>query len=347
MKKWTKLVCLFATMAIFLSACGGGSGSNTPAPANTNDASATTPAPANNGQREQVLFGTGTPGGVYEILGTGMVNILNQNLTDVEMVAVSPAQLQQLPAMLQSGEAAVGIGMACMFERAWAGTAEYAGNAQSDIMQVLGMYDNIYGILTLDSSPYYAVEDITEKTVVASTATNLTTIKQLITAAGTFDPEKVDYRVMSYAQAAEALGDGNADVIILTAYPYNGTLDSVASTKGVRFLTVSDETRAKHDELYPANTMMAVPADTYKGQTEERWAPTIYTVLYANKNLSEDIVYEMTKTLIENVDEIALTHPSGAGITLETTQRYLDGGIMKLDRMHPGAVKYFAENGVE
>ena len=24
-----------------------------------------------------------------------------------------------------------------------------------------------------------------------------------------------------------------------------------------------------------------------------------------------------------------------------------DGGIMKLDRMHPGAVKYFAENGVE
>ena len=183
--------------------------------------------------------------------------------------------------------------------------------------------------------------------MVASTATNLTTIKQLITAAGTFDPEKVDYRVMSYAQAAEALGDGNADVIILTAYPYNGTLDSVASTKGVRFLTVSDETRAKHDELYPANTMMAVPADTYRGQTEERWAPTIYTVLYANKNLSEDIVYEMTKTLIENVDEIALTHPSGAGITLETTQRYLDGGIMKLDRMHPGAVKYFAENGVE
>ena len=115
MKKWTKLVCLFATMAIFLSACGGGSGSNTPATANTDDASATTPAPANNGQREQVLFGTGTPGGVYEILGTGMVNILNQNLTDVEMVAVSPAQLQQLPAMLQSGEAAVGIGMACMF----------------------------------------------------------------------------------------------------------------------------------------------------------------------------------------------------------------------------------------
>ena len=89
MKKWTKLVCLFATMA--MSACGGGSGSNISAPANTNDASATTPAPANNGQREQVLFGTGTPGGVYEILGTGMVNILNQNLTDVEMVAVSTA----------------------------------------------------------------------------------------------------------------------------------------------------------------------------------------------------------------------------------------------------------------
>ena len=147
MKKWKKFVCLFGAMAMLLSACGP---TSEPGPANSKDPNPAASTPANvPGNRAQTLFGTGTPGGVYEILGTGMVNILNQHLTDVEMVAVSPAQVQQLPAMLQSGEASIGIGMACMFERAYNGEQEYTGAAQKDLVQLCGMYDNIFGIITL------------------------------------------------------------------------------------------------------------------------------------------------------------------------------------------------------
>ena len=340
MRKWKKLVFLFAASAMLLSACSNNAATNTSSTEGAGEGSG-------GGQRSQVLFGTGTPGGVYEILGTGMVNILNQNLTDVEMVAVSPAQVQQLPSMLQTGEAGIGIGMACMFERAYLGTEEYTDNAQTDIVQLCGMYDNVFGIVALEGSSINSLEDITEKTTIASTATNRFVMYELIKAAGKFDPEKMDYRVMSYAQAAEALGDGNADVVILTAYPYNGTLDSVVSTKGVKFLTMTEETKNNYDEANPRNKISAVPANTYAGQTEEHWAPTVYTVLYANKNMADDVIYETISTLIDHVDEIALAHPSGADITLETTQRYLDDGIMTLDRMHPAAVQYFADNGVE
>lgn len=339
MRKWKKLAFLFAASAMLLSACSNNAATNTSSTEGAGEGSG-------GGQRSQVLFGTGTPGGVYEILGTGMVNILNQNLTDVEMVAVTPAQIQQLPAMIQSGEAALGIGMACMFERAYNGEQEFTGNAQTDIVQVCGMYDNVMGLIALGSSPINSVEDITEDTVIASTATNRFVISELLKAAGK-DPENMDYRVMSYSQAAEALGDGNADVAFLTAYPYNGTLDSVWSTKDVKFLSMTEETRNNYNEANPRNLMKAVPAGTYAGQEEEHWSPTVYTVLYANKNVSEDIVYETVATLIEHVDEIAVIHPSGADITLETTQRYLDDGIMSADRMHPGALKYFSENGVE
>lgn len=345
MKKWKKFVCLFGAMAMLLSACGP---TSEPGSANSKDPNPAASTPANvPGNRAQTLFGTGTPGGVYEILGTGMVNILNQHLTDVEMVAVSPAQVQQLPAMLQSGEASIGIGMACMFERAYNGEQEYTGAAQKDLVQLCGMYDNIFGIITLKGSSINSVEDINESTVIASTATNNFVMHELVKAAGKIDPEKMDYRVMSYAQAAEALGDGNADVIILTAYPYNGTLDSVASTKGVKFLSMTEETRNHYNEANPRNLMQAVPANTYAGQTEEHWAPTVYTVLYANKNVADNVIYETISTLIDNVDELALSHPSGAGLTLETTQRYLTDGVMSLERMHPAAVKYFADNGVE
>ena len=339
MKKWIKLISLSMAAAMMLSAC-----SNS---ASTETTSGSGEEQSSGGQKEQVLFGTGTPGGVYEILGTGMVNILNQNLTDLEMVAVTPAQIQQLPSMIQSGEAGMGIGMACMFERAYNGELEFEGNAQTDLVQVCGMYDNVMGLLTMEGSSINSVEDITEDTVIASTATNRYVISELLRAAGKMDPEKMDYRVMSYSQAAEALGDGNADVAYLTAYPYNGTLDSVWSTKDVKFVTMSEETRNNYNEANPRNLMKTVPAGTYAGQTEDYWFTTVYTVLYANKNLPDDVVYETVATLIEHVDDIAVIHPSGADITLETTQRYLDDGIMSIDRMHPGAVQYFAEHGVE
>lgn len=341
MKKWTKLVCLFACMAMLLSACGDSGSSNT--------ASTESSAPSNpvSSSRDQVLFGTGTPGGVYEILGTGMVNILNQNLTDVEMVAVTPAQIQQLPAMLQSGEAAIGIGMACMFERAYNGVEEFVGNAMDDIVQVCGMYDNTMAFVTLASSGIESVEDITANTVIASTASNQFVIQQFIKAAGTFDPADMDYRVMSYSQACEALGDGNADVIYVTGYPYNGTLDSVCSTKDVHFLTMSEETMNNYNTSDPRNLITAIPAGTYRGQDEDHYASTVYTVLYANKNVSDNVIYETIATLIDNVEDLTLVHASGAYLTLETTQRYLDNGIMSIDRMHPAAVQYFADNGVE
>ncbi len=69
--------------------------------------------------------------------------------------------------------------------------------------------------------------------------------------------------------------------------------------------------------------------------------------IYANKNVPDNIIKETLATLIDNVDELAVVHPSGAGLTLETTQRYLDDGIMEIDRMHPAAVEYFAEQGVK
>lgn len=346
MKKWTKLICLFSTMAVLLSACGT---ANNPGPADTQapDGTASTAPNGPSGTRTQTLFGTGTPGGVYEILGTGMVNILNQHLTDVEMVAVTPAQIQQLPSMIQSGEASIGIGMACMFERAFLGQEEFAGSPQMDLVQLCGMYDNIMGLVTLEGTGIKTIRDIDENTVVASTASNLFVLKELIKAAGTFDPEKINFRVMSYSQAAEALGDGNADVIYITAYPYNGTLDSVCSTKPTVFVEIDEDTRNNYNQANPRNLMQAVPANTYAGQAEDHWAHVVYTVLYANKNVPDNIIKETLATLIDNVDELAVVHPSGAGLTLETTQRYLDDGIMEIDRMHPAAVEYFAEQGVK
>lgn len=342
MKKKRNALAVLTAVILTLGACSGAQ----PAPpeAGGPDADPTTSQPP--AGRQQVYFTTGTPGGVYEILGTGMANVINRHATDIEVVAVTPAQMQQAPGMMQSGESMLSIGMACMFERAYNGQEEFSGSAMPDLMQVAGMYDNVFAYVARADSALEYVEDITEKTVIASTATNRASMAQLIDACGTFDSSDMDYRVMSYAQASEALSDGNAEVAPLTAFPYSGTVDSLVSTKGVKFLKVRDETRARFDETQPRKQMREVPANTYAGQTEPVWAYTTFSVLYASKNLSEDIVYEITRTLIENVDDLALVHATGAYFTDGMTAEYLESGVMEIERMHPGAIRYFKEAGI-
>lgn len=296
-------------------------------------------------KKEQMYFATGTPGGVYQMLGTGMAKIINENIDGIELVATTPAQIAQAPAMIQNKEAMLGIGMACMFSRAVDGIDEFEGDPHTDLVQIMGMYDNVMSFVVLGNSPMNSINDINEKTVIGSTATNVILTKALIKEMGTVDPEKLDFRVMSYQQGAEALGDGSIDMVILTGYPKNGTLDSIATLKGAKLLEIDDDTRAKFDKTNVKWKMNMVPAGTYKGQDKDSWGPTIYTVLYGHRDLSEELVYNIIKTTIDNVEELTLIHPAGSGIVNETTSRYINDGIMEESEMHPGAVKYFKEIG--
>ena len=62
-------------------------------------------------------------------------------------------------------------------------------------------------------------------------------------------------------------------------------------------------------------------------------------MVVVTEDLSEDAVYDMTKALYEKSDDIA--HAKAEEISLD---RALDG--IGID-MHPGAQKYFDEEGIE
>ncbi len=334
-RKGLFVAAAFLVISVVTWGCGGSSGKSTP--------DKQTPGPAGS-QKKQVYFATGTPGGVYQILGAGMAKIINENVSGVSMVATTPAQITQTPKLLDSGEAMIGIGMACMMDRARKGEVEFKGQKYEKVVPIMGMYDNGMVYVVLKDSPLQDIKDVVGK-IFATTASNVVQIKSLLQAAGE-DPSKQNFRVMSYQQATESLSDGNADVAVLTGYPKNGQIDQLASTKGVRFLAIDPKTRANFDQAYPLWRMMETPAGTYSGQTAAAIGPTYYTVLFANANADEQTIYNIVKTIIEHNKEITAIHPAGKDITLETTKRYIQYKIIDVQRMHPGAVRYFKEKGV-
>ena len=83
-----------------------------------------------------------------------------------------------------------------------------------------------------------------------------------------------------------------------------------------------------------------IPANTYTGQTQEVEAAAVVNYLVTRSDLADDLVYNMTKSIFDNLPELVASHSAGKDIALA---RALDGMPVPL---HPGTEKYFREKGL-
>ncbi|RPH86464.1 MAG: TAXI family TRAP transporter solute-binding subunit, partial [Deltaproteobacteria bacterium] len=83
----------------------------------------------------------------------------------------------------------------------------------------------------------------------------------------------------------------------------------------------------------------SIPANAYKGQTEEVKTIAVMAVLIAHSKLSEDTVYKITKALFDNQTELGNAHAKGKMLSLQTATKGVSIPF------HPGAAKYYKEKG--
>ena len=85
---------------------------------------------------------------------------------------------------------------------------------------------------------------------------------------------------------------------------------------------------------------VVIPAGTYSGQDADVTTVAVKATYIVSNDMSEDLVYSLTKALFESKDAITAGHAKGA--ELDTT--YAVEGVSV--PFHPGAQKYFEEIGV-
>ena len=88
---------------------------------------------------------------------------------------------------------------------------------------------------------------------------------------------------------------------------------------------------------------VSVPANSFKGQTAELILPGSPDGIFCREDLDENVVYMITKTLIENHDAILQVYPALSCWTVEgSADPELVGGV----DFHPGALRYYKEAGL-
>ena len=286
-----------------------------------------------------VEVATAGTGGAYYPIGVAMAEILTKNLDTQATAQVTGGAVENVQ-LLQDGSVTIALTQSASAYKGLAGEAPY--DAPKD--RVSGLIGNltqgVFQIVAREGSDIETLADLEGKRVglgpAGGTGIELSTF--IFNAAG-FGLDDVRGNYTSYDEAVTALGDGNLDaVIIQTALPNPALRQLEAAGKTFRLIPVPDDVMQQVNEEHPYYDITEIPADVYGTDAP---IPTMAgsNVVIIDRNLSEEAVYQIVKTLFENIDVIRNSHPAAQGLSLEAAP---DLPVP----LHPGAERYYREMGV-
>src|SRR5215469_6411959 len=108
----------------------------------------------------------------------------------------------------------------------------------------------------------------------------------------------------------------------------------------IDFIAPSSEQITSVRKQMPEITPSTIAAGTYRSLTQDYPTIGLYNFAAAHKDLSDDLVYQIVKTVFENHAELVKAHPVAKETIPENIARNT------LFPLHPGALRYYREKGV-
>lgn len=287
-----------------------------------------------------VNIGTGGTSGTYFPLGGAFAEIWNANIEGINATATSTGASVANVNLLKTGEVESVIIQNDVAFYAESGTVLFTEKI-SDIRGAACLYSEPLQCISIDGS-VKSISDLKGKKVaVGAIGSGVeANARQIIAAAGLDFDKDIDAKFLSFAEAATALKDKQIDAAFLVAGIPTAAITDLGTQRDVFVVPIDGTTAENLMKDYSFYTEYIIPANTYKGQTEDIKTLTVKSMLAVSSKLSEDVVYNMLKSLYENGERVTAAHNVGKFIVKETG---LEGMSITL---HPGAEKYFKEIGL-
>jgi hypothetical protein len=284
---------------------------------------------------------TGGTSGIYYPLGVALSNIYGKALPGTKAsVQATKASVENLN-LLHAGRGEAGITLGDSLSAAWAGVEE-AGFKQplKKLRGISALHTNYVQIVARADSGIRTLADLKGKRISVGAAKSGTELnaRAILKAAGLSyaDFSKVEY--LPYDQSVELLRNKQIDITLQSAGLGNPALRDLANGVDVVFVPVpADAVNKVGDAAYVAGK---IPANSYKGQTQDTPTAAIQNFLVTHEGVSTETVYTMTKSMFENLDQLAAAHAAGKAVKLEKAAAGMPIPL------HPGAEKYYREQGL-
>ena len=292
------------------------------------------------GKTETMTMGTGGTSGTYYGYG-GIIGSQIKTSAGINVNVVSTDGSKANILGIHAGNYQLGTVQSDVMAYAWAGSRSFESEGAIDTFRVVGgLYAEAVQLVTMNPD-IKSVADLAGKKVSigASGSGVYFNAMDVLAAAGLTEADIVP-QYQSFADSADALKDGKIDAAFIVAGPPTPAIAELFTSNTAYLVPIDGAVADKLLEDCPYYTVHSIPANTYKGQTEEVKTVTVKATLIVSASASEEAVYELTKAIFENIDAIKEAHAKGEELSLENATSGMTAPF------HAGAAKYFAEKGV-
>jgi hypothetical protein len=292
-------------------------------------------------QQQFVNVLTGGQSGVYYPMGVALSQIYAKAIPNTRSTAqVTKASAENLN-LLQAGRGELAMALADSVSDAWKGDAEAGFKTKLDKLRGLSAtYNNYIQIVANADAGIKTVADLKGKRISVGAAKSGTELnaRAILKAAGLSyaDLGKVEY--LPFGESVELMKNRQLDATLQSAGLGVASIRDLATSIKIVVVPVPADVVAKvGDAAYQATI---IPANTYAGQTVDVATAAIPNFLVTHAGVSDDLAYQMAKTMYDNIDTLYSAHNAAKAIKRENA---IKGMPVPL---HPGAARYYKEVGL-
>jgi hypothetical protein len=283
---------------------------------------------------EEIHLATSTVGGIYYSLGVPISQVLNKYIPEIHVTPEMTIGTVENLRLLGQSKVEMGISLPLKTIEALNGTGTFKEKIPVRTVMRLTPVVNVF--VTLPNSGIKTHEDLKGKRVNLGQPGGLDQNSLNLLAAYGLTIKDIKPSVQGVGAGVDALKDGKFDAVITTI----PLINQLMATHQITILWPDEAHINKMVASNPGYGKWLMPAGKIKGIDKPMLTPDFGCTLSCREDMDPQLVYKMTKALMEHLDELKAMFAEYEYVTKEWAAETM--GVPH----HAGAAKYYKEVGL-
>ena len=291
-----------------------------------------------------ITIGTGSITGIYYPTGGAICILVNKirKITGIRCAVESTDGSVYNINAVKNGELDFGICQSDVIYQAYTGTKEFKNTPIKEIRAIMSIYPELLTLVVRKDANIKNLLDIKNKKINIGNDGSGTEATVLML----FKEIGLDKKFLSSAlqikadKVADALKDAKLDgYFFMVGHPAANIKDA-SNLSDTDIISIDEDIIEKLTKKYPYYTRGVIPTGLYRGLSHDAISFGVKATLVTSSKTKDDIVYMITKSIMENFDTFKKLHPAYKTITKKSLLEGLSAPL------HPGAKRYYIECGL-
>jgi uncharacterized protein len=289
------------------------------------------------GGEGRLSIATGGSGGVYQVYGGGLADLMSDELPGSPTTAETTSASVDNLLLVANGDSDVAFSLADSAIDAVQGGESF--DRPLPVRALGTLYPNITQVVVKADSEIETIEDMRGKTVsVGSPGSGTEVIAlRLLDVAGVDPEEDITKRQLGVGESAQALREGSIDAFFWSGGVPTGAVTDLATTDDIRLLALDRYLQPMRERFGEAYADATVEDDEYSGVAGTTTI-AVPNLLIVHERMSDELAYRITQVLYEGQDRLATIVPAAESLDPKTGRE-----VVEPVRLHDGAQRYYEE----